>query len=251
MSDDLNQAQEIPAAKVKKTPPIPTREATTREIRRLWILCISMASIIFLASGMTMWSLFQTDRDPKSVVAITTGAFQVLVLSYGMGFFVPAFLTSLRRLALGIEMNRQGLEIAEKTAAVLDKIDNVIDQRVVRLDALFDKFEKMGTAMDDGKHPLLDRAEKYISKELDKLRLEVRKQRSDVEEELDTALAEGEAKAAELDGDPCSLCGQLHDGPCMGIPCAICDKQHEDGRCPDCPDCTNRTGPHTHRKAVK
>lgn len=101
---------------------IPTREAHDRFIRRIWKLCIGMAAAVFLLTGGIVLALFLAGHDSKKVVEISTAVFQVLVLSYGLGFFVPAFLTSLFKMSLGVEMSRRGLEIGEETSKVLAQL---------------------------------------------------------------------------------------------------------------------------------
>jgi hypothetical protein len=98
---------------------IPTREEHKRFIRRIWKVCLIGAVVIFLITGTITLSMFFFGYDPKTVLTTSTIIFQILVLSYGMGFFVPAFLTSLIKMGLGVEMSRQGLEIGKQTATIL------------------------------------------------------------------------------------------------------------------------------------
>lgn len=250
---DLDKSQQMPAVKVKAHR-IPTREEHEEKVRKLWRTCRHLAIIIFLITGGITGGLLIGGVDPAKVVAISTAVFQVILLSYGMGFFVPAFLTSLERLALGIEMNRQGLEIAERTAKILDKIDDAIDKRLERADRLLTKLEKAADEAEKGDHPIIKRVETTFQSEMKLLRHDIRQERDGVENELDAALAEGEA-AAEAEGGaedadwpPCPYCHKRHEGPCMGLErtCLVCGKNHEDWKCPECPGCKANVGPHRH-----
>lgn len=98
---------------------VPTREEHRRFIRRLWKTCIVLATVLFVVAGVVVAGLFFAGHAPDRVVEISTAIFQVIVLSYGMGFFVPAFLTSLVKMSMGVEMSRKGLEIGKTTAAIL------------------------------------------------------------------------------------------------------------------------------------
>jgi len=114
MTDDpLDHPQEMEPIK------LPTREEHRRIIRRLWMGCIGAACAIFVVTGGVVLGLFMEGKDSKRIVEITTAIFQVLVLSYGMGFFVPAFLTSLMKMSLGVEMSREGLSVGKQTAELL------------------------------------------------------------------------------------------------------------------------------------
>lgn len=101
---------------------IPTREEQDRYIRRLWKMCAVLASLVFLLAGSAFFGVLLSGKPAGEVVDISTGIFQLIVLSYGLAFFVPAFLTSLYRLGLGIEMSRVGLEVGMETANVLREV---------------------------------------------------------------------------------------------------------------------------------
>jgi len=105
---------------VRKRLDIPTREEHKRHIKKLWWTCIILATLVFLAAGGSFAGMMLAGTPAAVVVNISTGIFQIIVLSYGLGFFVPAFLTSLARLSLGIEMSRVGVEVGVETAEMLE-----------------------------------------------------------------------------------------------------------------------------------
>jgi len=109
---------------------IRTREEHKAFIRRIWTICIAMAILVFVTTGGIVAALFMAGYDSKRVVEISTSIFQVVVLSYGLGFFVPAFLTSLITMYLGVEMSRRGLEIGEQTAQHIDRLQGELKTMV-------------------------------------------------------------------------------------------------------------------------
>jgi len=97
-------------------PGIPSLAEHEREIRRLWRLCIVLASGVFVGALAVVLALVAAQHQLAALLAISTIGFQVLVMSYGAGFFVPAFVTSLKKLGLGIRLSYRGLELAQETA---------------------------------------------------------------------------------------------------------------------------------------
>lgn len=134
---------------------IPTHEEHARFVRRIWKICILMAAATFVVTGGIVLALFLGGHDGKKIVEVSTSVFQVVVLSYGLGFFVPAFLTSLITMSLGIHMSRRGIEIGEKTAAnleslqrdVIEKVDKWIDRAEKKLDEAIVRLEKKADEM--------------------------------------------------------------------------------------------------------
>jgi hypothetical protein len=109
---------------------IRTREEHKRFIRRIWVICIVMAVLVFGTTGGIVGALFLAGYDSKKVVEISTSIFQVVCLSYGLGFFVPAFLTSLITMHLGVEMSRKALDIGEQTANHVDRLQGELKNMV-------------------------------------------------------------------------------------------------------------------------
>lgn len=101
---------------------IPTREAHDALIRRLWIGCLVGALVIFVASGSTVLTMARLGYDSGAIQHVSTVLFQVILLPYGLGFVAPMLATSVIKMALGVEMSRKGLEVAEATAETLAEI---------------------------------------------------------------------------------------------------------------------------------
>jgi len=209
MADPTNEPQKMEPVAEEEGYKIPTRAEHKRLIRRLWKWCLILAVLVFLGTASTLVTLWTLGFSPSEVLDYSTTSFQVLVLSYGMGFFIPILVTSVLMVALGIEMNRQALVIGSRSADVLAKVDSNIDKRMVRADTLMDKFEKQMDDAEKGKHPLADRFEASFQKEMKKLRAEIRNKGTETDEELTEALEEGEREAAEIE---CPACAVSPDG---------------------------------------
>lgn len=93
---------------------IPTREEHDRRIRRIWTVCIAIATVCFLAMGGTVIGMASTGYDSKSIVNVLLIAVYIVVPLYGVGYMGPAFATSL-------VMGRRGIEIGEKTSETMDE----------------------------------------------------------------------------------------------------------------------------------
>jgi hypothetical protein len=122
---------------------IPTRAEHDRFIRLLWKWCIAVAFIMFFVTGGIVAALFLSGHDTKKVVEVSTAIFQVLMLSYGLGFFVPMLTTSLLKMSLGVEMSRKGLEIGQETSQTLVKLQNEIKPLVEDAKQIMDELRPM------------------------------------------------------------------------------------------------------------
>jgi hypothetical protein len=105
---------------------IPSREEHRREIRRLWTRCILVAASIFVSTSILVVVLLLSGVDPVIVAAVSSTFFQIVVASYGLAFFVPAFMTSLRRMEIAVEMSRMSLEVGVETADSLKEFKEEI-----------------------------------------------------------------------------------------------------------------------------
>ena len=172
MIDANDESQKI--APVKEVVTIPSDAEHKRFIRRLWKTCMAAALVIFVTIGGIVLALFLKGYDSKKIVEVSTSVFQVLVLSYGMGFFVPAFLTSLINMALGVKMSRRGMDIGQETASVIEKVDKAIESRLSRIDALVTQLEEFAKKAEAGELPAAlkkwaDESKAFVEEELRKL----------------------------------------------------------------------------------
>jgi len=161
---------------------IPTRAEHNRKVRRLWWICISVATTVFLGSGLSIYVAFRIGYTVQQVWAVFGIAFPICVACYGAAFFVPVMLTSTYRMWLAIEMSRKGLELGEKTASNL----LLLEEKIERL-------EKFLQTLEEGDHPLVE----TFKEEMGLLREEIRGR---VDGEVGDALAEGEAEAEAILG---------------------------------------------------
>lgn len=143
------------------------------QIKRLWTICIILASLIFLATGSaTLLMLFWFKVDPPAVLVASTLFFQILVVSYGMGFFVPAFLTSLTKLSLSIQMGRESLRMGQETVEAMKDVQGNLKPILDDLKDVVEKtqpvVDKMNEAVQKG---ILEKVEGHleaIRKRIDK-----------------------------------------------------------------------------------
>src|SRR4029077_16785437 len=158
---------------------IPTTDQHKRKIRLLWKSCIIAACAILVIVGGLVLCLFLKGYDSKKIVEVSTTVFQVLVLSYGMGFFVPCLMTSILNMWLGIEMSRVGLELGQQTANILGQVDTAINSRLEKADLLFVKAEEALAILDHPEeHPIIQKIDKavlYFKAEAAKLQGEVKR----------------------------------------------------------------------------
>lgn len=101
---------------------IPSRERHNLVIRRLWWWCAAGAALVFAATSAVALALYFKGHDSDKILKVSTTIFQILIMSYGIGFFVPAFTTSLLKMSLGVEMSREGLEVGKRTAKHIDHL---------------------------------------------------------------------------------------------------------------------------------
>lgn len=102
--------------------PLPTREAHELMIRRLWRWCIVGAGTVFVVTGSTAGAMFLLGYDSKTIANVSTVIFQVILLPYGLGYVAPALATSLLKMALGVEISREGLDLGRNTATTLTEL---------------------------------------------------------------------------------------------------------------------------------
>jgi hypothetical protein len=234
MSDPINKSQAMLV--VKEELSIPSDAEQKASIRRLWLTCIVAAVGVFLITGGVVLTLFLMGYDSKKVVEVSTAIFQVLMLSYGMGFFVPALITSLRTMMLGVRMSRKGLEIGEQTAGVIDRVDKAIEQRIRRVDELIAKVEEFAAKAESGILPpavlkWVEETKTFVHEELEKLRDEIQGARGSTETALSDALDQGEIEAAAATGGKPELEARFPHGP--GYPCPCNDGNIcQEGICP-------------------
>ena len=66
--------------------------------------------------------MFAAGMDAGKAVAVSTIVFQAILLSYGMGFFVPSLLTSLMRLGLSVHMMYESLRMGRETVEAMKSV---------------------------------------------------------------------------------------------------------------------------------
>jgi hypothetical protein len=125
--DALNKSQEIDLG---STVPIPSFEEHERAIKKLWRTCILLGSVMFVGSVLTLVFFARRRYDLSALLGISTMTFQVVGMTYGAAFLVPAFLTSLKRMGLSVRMmyegNRLGVEGARAMKEIRDDMKPIL-----------------------------------------------------------------------------------------------------------------------------
>lgn len=100
---------------------IPSREAHNKLIWLIWKACILFAVICFVFMGGAVAYMKLTGHDAKSIVEVQLIIVYIILPAYALGYVAPTLATSLIKMSLGVEMSRQGLEIAKDTAETLSQ----------------------------------------------------------------------------------------------------------------------------------
>jgi hypothetical protein len=134
-------------------------------------------------------AVFKGDFD--KTVRVYTNSFQYQAVGYVAWFMFPYFLRMEAKQDVGMAM-------AHDTVDLMDKIDEALATRLQRVDEILTMAKKSFDQVEKGSHPLLTDLKKYATEELEKLRQEIRVQKASAEQELSSALDEGEREAVEL-----------------------------------------------------
>lgn len=148
-----------------------------------------VALIANVAIYFILLAVFRGDFD--KTVRVYTNSFQYQAVGYVAWFMFPYFLRMEAKQDVGMAM-------AHDTVDLMDKIDEAIETRLQRVDDLLTLARKSFEQIEKGSHPILLDLKKYASEELEKLRQEIRVQKASAEQELSSALDEGEREAVEL-----------------------------------------------------
>lgn len=223
----------------KEEPRIPTREEHRRLMRRIWFWSIMVATMVFLGMASGVLLLVAKKVDAAKIIVVSTVAFQIIACSYIAGFFIPGFISSLVKMGIAVEMSRLGLEIGQKSAKTLERLDGSVEERLAKADAVMTKMEKLADALEAGKHPVLDRLEKAFDRMTNRVVSSIDGAKKKADGEFADALAEGEREAAAItqgDGSDavaispgteaagCTACGIIH----------YVNDLDETGLCQDC-----------------
>jgi hypothetical protein len=109
---------------------IPSREEHTRFIRKIWKGCLLAALFCFLSMATVVVIMAFMGYDPQKIVSVMLIAVYIVVPVYGVGYIGPAFATSLIKMALAVDMSRQGLVIGKDTADILTNLKKDVEPLV-------------------------------------------------------------------------------------------------------------------------
>lgn len=133
---------------------IQTRAEHNREVRRLWVVCGIMATLVLLAAAGGVFALLSQGQPWSKIANICAVTFGIIILAYGISVFIPSLFTSLKRMALSMDLGRRGLEVGQQTAAVLLEVRKEIKPAI-------DDLRKTTKSIDR----LVGRMDKHLSDE--------------------------------------------------------------------------------------
>lgn len=147
------------------------------------------ALVINAAIYFILLAAFKGDTD--KTVRVYTNSFQYQCVAWVAYFMLPYFLRMEAKQDVGMAMGHDSVDL-------MDKIDEAVAARTERVDEILAMAKKSFEQVEKGSHPILEDLKKYAREELDKLREEIRVQKASAEQELSSALDEGEREAVEL-----------------------------------------------------
>lgn len=180
---------------------IPSRAEHDALVRKIWKLCLIGAVLLFATTGTTVLVMWKLGYDSKAIVNVSTIVFQVVLLPYGLGYVAPTLATSLLKMALGVEMSRRGLEIADSTAGTLEKLNRDVTPVVADVKELVSDLKPMIAEFrkqDSAKiHGVLERMEKELNGggKLDRLVVALEKIAKKTDQKADDVLGDMLAEA--------------------------------------------------------
>lgn len=126
---------------------------------------------------------------------VFTNSFQFLAAAWAMWFMLPYFLRVEAKQDVGLAMGHDSVDL-------MAKVDQSIEQRAAKLDAMIDATGKMIRTLEGGEGKLVDRVERVFREEMGKIRAEIHAQKGAAEAELSAALDEGERAASGIGSKP-------------------------------------------------
>ncbi len=154
----LNESQSIPLPEAN-LPPIPGFQEHELEVKKLWLTCRYLAIATLVVVGLLTAAMFAAGMDAGKAVAVSTIVFQAILLSYGMGFFVPSLITSLKRLGLSVHMMYESLRMGRETVEAMKSVQGEAEPLFVDGRVIVDQLKPI---VDKLTPETLDRLEGYL-----------------------------------------------------------------------------------------
>ena len=105
---------------------IQSREEHILLIRKIWKWCFIAASLCLVAMVAMILVMHHKGYKPSEIVAVQLLLIYILVPIYAVGYIGPAFATSLLKMALAVEMSREGLEIGKSTMTTIAEVKDEV-----------------------------------------------------------------------------------------------------------------------------
>lgn len=103
---------------------IPTAEQHEASLRRVWRISLTFAGLQLLACLSVLLFVLFSRGNLQLLGIVSTVLFQILLVSFGIGFSVPAVMASMAKLSLTLEIGRESLELGRKSANSLVQLQS-------------------------------------------------------------------------------------------------------------------------------
>lgn len=167
-------------------------DARLVQIRRYQVkfsVCVLVGTAIWYVL-LLVWFKGDTARANHTF----TNSFQFLCVAYVCWFMVPYFLRVEAKQDVGLAMGHDSVDI-------MAKVDGAIEARAERADRFFARGERLLGQLEGGKGPLVEKLRAIAREAAAEVRKEIAGAKGRTENELEKALAEGEAEAARIAAD--------------------------------------------------
>lgn len=105
---------------------IPSREQHDRLIRKIWLICGSMAVLCFFMMSGTVIYMKSQGYDSKDIVNVQLIIVYIAIPLYLFGYVAPALAASLIKMSLGVDMSREGLDLTKDMAREMKEMKDEV-----------------------------------------------------------------------------------------------------------------------------
>ena len=173
-------------------------------LTRPWKIALLCVLAGFFAAALLLW--FSASDELVAKIQTFNGAMTIPVGGLTWAFsFTFVFLVPMKAMQiLMCKVMKYNIEVSERMLDVLESAQGEVHERAERMEGRYnktmDRVDKAVAESENGKHPMLERIITIFKEEMGELKREIREARDGTEDELEAALAAGEAEAAKITG---------------------------------------------------
>lgn len=128
--DPLNKPHELPAFAFED---IPTPDEHRAEVRKIFMTCGSVASIVVIGSLLAVGAALGRGVPLQTVALVVPIVMAIAIVTFGIGYGIPVGLVSLKRLEIAYKMGYYGLRESQGTAKAMKQIADRIAKETAPL----------------------------------------------------------------------------------------------------------------------